>query len=223
MVNGRSGAIYGVEVLARWKHPQLGLISPVTFIPLAERTGLIIPLTQSLMAQVVAQMNNIASKLPDGFHIGINFSASHISSPQFMDDCLKYRDGFHKPNLTLVLEVTEREPLHVDEQLIANLNTLHARGFTIALDDFGTGYSGLSYLHDLKIDYIKIDKSFVGRVNGLDESTKLLDCVLEMARKLSLRIVAEGVETVEQLNYLNRKNITLLQGYYFLNRFPILS
>ncbi|QCK76439.1 EAL domain-containing protein [Raoultella ornithinolytica] len=204
-----------VEVLARWKHPRLGLISPVTFIPLAERTGLIIPLTQSLMAQVVVQMNKITSKLPDGFHIGINFSASHISSPQFMDDCLKYRDGFQNKNLTLVLEVTEREPLHVDEQLIANLNTLHARGFTIALDDFGTGYSGLSYLHDLNIDYIKIDKSFVGRVNGLDESTKLLDCVLEMARKLSLRIVAEGVETVEQLNYLNRKNITLLQGYYF--------
>ncbi|HHS9788643.1 TPA: EAL domain-containing protein [Raoultella ornithinolytica] len=215
VVNGRSGAIYGVEVLARWKHPRLGLISPVTFIPLAERTGLIIPLTQSLMAQVVVQMNKITSKLPDGFHIGINFSASHISSPQFMDDCLKYRDGFQNKNLTLVLEVTEREPLHVDEQLIANLNTLHARGFTIALDDFGTGYSGLSYLHDLNIDYIKIDKSFVGRVNGLDESTKLLDCVLEMARKLSLRIVAEGVETVEQLNYLNRKNITLLQGYYF--------
>lgn len=125
VVNGRSGAIYGVEVLARWKHPRLGLISPVTFIPLAERTGLIIPLTQSLMAQVVLQMNKITSKLPDGFHIGINFSASHISSPQFMDDCLKYRDGFQNKNLTLVLEVTEREPLHVDEQLIANLNTLH--------------------------------------------------------------------------------------------------
>ncbi|WP_434639713.1 EAL domain-containing protein [Klebsiella sp. I138] len=215
VVNGRTGAIYGVEVLARWKHPQLGLISPATFIPLAERTGLIIPLTQSLMAQVVSQMNKIVSKLPDGFHIGINFSASHISSPQFMDDCLKYREGFHNQNLTLVLEVTEREPLHVDEQLIANLNTLHARGFSIALDDFGTGYSGLSYLHDLNIDYIKIDKSFVGRVNGLDESTKLLDCVLEMASKLSLRIVAEGVETVEQLNYLNRKNVILLQGYYF--------
>lgn len=142
VVNGRSGAIYGVEVLARWKHPRLGLISPVTFIPLAERTGLIIPLTQSLMAQVVVQMNKITSKLPDGFHIGINFSASHISSPQFMDDCLKYRDGFQNKNLTLVLEVTEREPLHVDEQLIANLNTLHARGFTIALDDFGTGIQG---------------------------------------------------------------------------------
>lgn len=215
VVNGRTGAIYGVEVLARWKHPQIGIISPVAFIPLAERTGLIIPLTQSLMTQVVSQMNKLSEKLPDGFHIGINFSASHISSPLFMADCLKYREGFLNQNLKLVLEVTEREPLHVDEQLIANLNTLHARGFSIALDDFGTGYSGLSYLHDLNIDYIKIDKSFVGRVNDLEESTKLLDCVLEMAGKLSLRIVAEGVETQEQLNYLNGKNVTLLQGYYF--------
>jgi FOG: EAL domain len=117
--------------------------------------------------------------------------------------------------LTLVLEVTEREPLHVDEQLISNLNTLHANGFAIALDDFGTGYSGLSYLHDLNIDYIKIDQSFVGRVNEDEDSTKLLDCVLDLARKLSLTIVAEGVETQTQLDYLNRNNISLLQGYYF--------
>lgn len=215
VVDGRDNSIRGIEVLARWKHPTAGFISPATFIPLAEKTGLIIPLTQSLMRQVVEHMNLISTKLPEGFHIGINVSAAHINSPGFVEDCLKYQSGFIHQHLTLVLEVTEREPLSVDEQLLNKLNSLHTHHFAIALDDFGTGYSGLSYLHDLKIDYIKIDQSFVGRVNDDEDSTKLLDCVLELARKLSLIIVAEGVETRTQLDYLNRNHITLLQGYYF--------
>ncbi|MEO3989000.1 EAL domain-containing protein [Pseudocitrobacter cyperus] len=215
VMDGRDNSIRGVEVLARWKQPDAGFISPSSFIPLAEKSGLIIPLTQSLMWQVVAHMNAITTLLPEGFHVGINFSAAHINAPSFVEDCLRYQAGFVNKQLTLVLEVTEREPLHVDDQLISNLNTLHANGFAIALDDFGTGYSGLSYLHDLNIDYIKIDHSFVGRVNEDEDSTKLLDCVLELARKLSLSIVAEGVETRAQLEYLNRNNIPLLQGYYF--------
>ncbi|WP_044611936.1 cyclic diguanylate phosphodiesterase [[Enterobacter] lignolyticus] len=215
VVNGRTGAMYGVEVLARWKHPKAGFISPAVFIPTAEKTGLIIPLTKSLMRQVVAQMRPIFGKLPDGFHIGINISASHINSPCFMHDCLQYQRGFDGKKVRLVLEVTEREPLLINNDLINNLNTLHSKGFGFALDDFGTGYSGLSYLNDLHIDYIKIDKSFVSRVSHIADSTLLLDCVIEMAKKLSLHIVAEGVETKEQLDYLNRQNITLIQGYYF--------
>lgn len=215
IVDGREGTLRGVEVLARWKHPRVGYISPASFIPVAEKSGLIIPLTQSLMAQVVTHMNAIASKLPEGFHVGINFSATHITSPTFVEECLKYRDGFRHSDLHLVIEVTEREPLHVDEHLVQRLNILHENGFVIALDDFGTGYSGLSYLHDLHIDYIKIDQSFVGRVNAHPDSTRILDCVLDLARKLSLRIVAEGVETKEQLDYLNQNNITFLQGFYF--------
>lgn len=215
VVNGREGTLRGVEVLARWKQPHGGYISPAAFIPLAEKSRLIVPLTQSLMNQVARQMNAIASKLPEGFHIGINFSASHIISPTFVDECLNYRDSFTRRDLNLVLEVTEREPLNVDESLVQRLNILHENGFVIALDDFGTGYSGLSYLHDLHIDYIKIDHSFVGRVNADPESTRILDCVLDLARKLSISIVAEGVETKEQLDYLNQNNITFQQGYYF--------
>lgn len=215
VVNGKTGALYGVEVLARWKHPKVGLISPAIFIPTAEKTGLITPLTQSLMKQVVSQFKPILNKLPDGFHIGINFSASHINDPCFMSDCMQYLEGFAGKNVTLVLEVTEREPLLICNALIHNLNLLHSKGFAIALDDFGTGYSGLSYLNDMVIDYIKIDKSFVSRVSERADSTKLLDCVIEMAQKMSLRIIAEGVETKEQLDYLNRNNIILMQGYYF--------
>ncbi|MBS1205617.1 MAG: hypothetical protein H6R25_2516 [Proteobacteria bacterium] len=215
VVNGREGTLSGVEVLARWKHPRSGYIPPASFIPLAEKSDLIIPLTQSLMRQVVTHMNAIAHKLPEGFHIGINVSAAHIASPDFVAECLKFKGSFSHPALNLVIEVTEREPLDVDEGLVQRLNTLHENGFAIALDDFGTGYSGLSYLHDLHIDYIKIDQSFVARVNAEQDSTRILDCVLDLARKLSLSIVAEGVETKEQLDYLNQNNITFLQGYYF--------
>jgi EAL domain-containing protein (putative c-di-GMP-specific phosphodiesterase class I) len=220
IVNGKEGTLRGVEVLARWKHPQAGYISPTSFIPTAEKSGLIVPLTQSLMLQVAAHMNAIATMLPEGFHIGINFSASHIVAPTFVEECLNYKDSFINRDLNLVIEVTEREPLHVDEHLVQTLNILHENGFSIALDDFGTGYSGLSYLYDLHIDYIKIDRSFVGRVNANEDSTLILDSVLDLARKLSISIVAEGVETQEQLNYLSRNNITFLQGYYFFKPVP---
>ena len=215
LVNGKTGEIYGVEILARWQNSTTPARSPAEFIPLAERTGLIIPLTRSLMAQVNAQMRPLFSKLPDGFHIGLNISVSHINAPTFIDDCLHYQRGFEGKAVKLMLEITEQEPLLLNGAVVDKLNTLHSRGFSVALDDFGTGYSGLSCLHELIFDYIKIDQSFVGRVTGEAPASKLLDCVIEMARTLSLRIIAEGVETEAQRDYLNRQNIHLLQGYYF--------
>ncbi|HBY6181840.1 TPA: EAL domain-containing protein [Klebsiella pneumoniae] len=223
LVNGKTGEIYGVEILARWQNSTTPSRSPAEFIPLAERTGLIIPLTRSLMAQVNAQMRPLFSKLPDGFHIGLNISASHINAPTFIDDCLHYQRGFEGKAVKLMLEITEQEPLLLNDAVVDKLNTLHSRGFSIALDDFGTGYSGLSCLHELIFDYIKIDQSFVGRVTGEAPSSKLLDCVIEMARTLSLRIIAEGVETQVQLEYLNRQNIHLLQGYYFWKPMPYVA
>lgn len=190
---------------------------------MAERTGLIIPLTRSLMAQVNAQMRPLFSKLPDGFHIGLNISVSYINAPTFIDDCLHYQRGFEGKAVKLMLEITEQEPLLLNGAVVDKLNTLHSRGFSIALDDFGTGYSGLSCLHELIFDYIKIDQSFVGRVTGEAPTSKLLDCVIEMARTLSLRIIAEGVETEAQRDYLNRQNIHLLQGYYFWKPMPYVA
>ena len=223
VVNGKTGEIYGVEILARWKNATTQRRSPAEFIPLAERTGLIIPLTRSLMAQVNAQMRPLFSKLPDGFHIGLNISVSHINAPTFIDNCLHYQRGFEGKAVKLMLEITEQEPLLLNGAVVDKLNTLHSRGFSIALDNFGTGYSGLSCLHELIFDYIKIDQSFVGRVTGEAPASKLLDCVIEMARTLSLRIIAEGVETEAQRDYLNRQNIHLLQGYYFWKPMPYVA
>ncbi|MGF6099669.1 EAL domain-containing protein [Enterobacter sp. A4] len=220
VVSGKEGSLRGVEVLARWKHPHSGFISPASFIPLAEKSGLIIPLTQSLMRQVAAHMNSISTLLPEGFHVGINFSASHIIASTFVEESLNYKRSFIRQDLNLVIEVTEREPLHIDEHLVKTLNELHEIGFAIALDDFGTGYSGLSYLQDLHIDYIKIDQSFVARVNANEDSTVILDSVLELAKKLSISIVAEGVETQQQLDYLIHNNIKFLQGFFFYKPVP---
>ncbi|BFU34385.1 hypothetical protein GPC19245_23680 [Enterobacter asburiae] len=122
VVSGKEGTLRGVEVLARWKHPQSGFISPASFIPLAEKSGLIIPLTQSLMRQVAIHMNAIATLLPEGFHVGINFSASHIVAPTFVEECLHYKRSFTQQDLNLVIEVTEREPLDIDEHLVNTLN-----------------------------------------------------------------------------------------------------
>lgn len=194
VVSGKEGTLRGVEVLARWKHPQSGFISPSSFIPLAEKTGLIIPLTQSLMRQVATQMNAISTLLPEGFHVGINFSASHIVASTFFEECLNYKRSFVQQDLNLVVEVTEREPLHVDEHLVKTLNALHEIGFAIALDDFGTGYSGLSYLQDLHIDYIKIDQSFVARVNENEDSTLILDSVLELAKNCQSVLWRKGLK-----------------------------
>jgi EAL domain-containing protein (putative c-di-GMP-specific phosphodiesterase class I) len=171
------------------------------------------------MRQVAIHMNAIATLLPEGFHVGINFSASHIVASTFVEECLHYKRSFTQQDLNLVVEVTEREPLDIDEHLVNTLNELHNNGFAIALDDFGTGYSGLSYLQDLHIDYIKIDQSFVARVNANEDSTLILDSVLELAKKLSISIVAEGVETEEQLDYLTRNHIRFLQGFSFTNLF----
>lgn len=113
-------------------------------------------------------------------------SARLISLPlPFFEECLNYKRSFVQQDLNLVVEVTEREPLHVNEHLVKTLNALHEIGFAIATDDFGTGYSGLSYLQDLHIDYIKIDQSFVARVNANEDSTLITDSVLELAKTVN--------------------------------------
>lgn len=194
---------------------QLWQMEKLSYTSLPGNGVLIIPQTKGLMAKVVTQLKPLLPKLPDGFHIGVNISARHINVPSFIGDCRVFGKGFQGKEVKLVLEVTEREPLIDNPHLVENLNMLHNAGFVIALDDFGTGCSGLSCLNALAIDYIKIDKSFVNRVSDEKDSTILLDCVIDLAKKLSLRIVAEGVETKAQLEYLNRNEITLLQGYYF--------
>lgn len=221
VVNGQTGDIEGLEVLARWKHPRAGFIPPDSFIPVAEKSGLVIPLTRYLMNKVQADLAPVIHHFPDNLHIAINIAAAHANTPQLVGECAAFLQAFGQKPVRLVLEITEREPLDITTDVQARLMKLREMGVMLALDDFGTGYSGLSYLNDAAFDFIKIDRSFVSRISAEPESTRLVDCVIDMARKLSLSIVAEGVETPLQVDYLNRQGIQLLQGYYFYRPVPL--
>lgn len=207
--------VTGIEVLARWKHPSGIIIPPDIFIPLAEQSGLILPLTQNLMRQVANDLSPIIGRLSNPFHIGINISTAHVSHPEFINDCRDLLSKLNHSSVHLVAEITERESFESTPAFREMLLNLRKLNVSIALDDFGTGYSNLRYLNDLPINFIKIDKSFVNRIDSNPDSTVLVNCVIEMARTLRLEIIAEGVETEFQAKYLTSKGVDYLQGYFF--------
>ena len=210
------GKIVGTEALLRWEHPRRGLVMPGDFIPMAEGNGLIVVIGDWVLQMACAQLAAWAND-PQMSHltIAVNVSARQFCEPHFVQSVTEIMQTYGIGPGKLKIELTESQLSANVDEIIGKMNELKKHGITFSLDDFGTGYSGLSYLHDLHIDYIKIDQSFVGRVNELPDSTRILDCVLDLARKLSLSIVAEGVETNAQLDYLNKNNIVFLQGYYF--------
>ncbi|MGY2291023.1 EAL domain-containing protein [Pseudomonas sp. SDO528_S397] len=215
VVRGDSRQWAGCEVLMRWQHPKDGLVRPDLFIPLAEHSGLIVPMTRALMRQTAATLAPHAGRLTPGFHIGINITARHCQDLDLVQDCREFLAAFAPGQVTLVLELTERElivPTDITHQLF---QALHELGVMIAIDDFGTGHSSLGYLRNFNVDYLKIDQSFVAMI-GVDAlSRHILDSIIELSGKLDLGIVAEGVETIEQCDYLAAQGVDFLQGYLF--------
>jgi sensor c-di-GMP phosphodiesterase-like protein len=220
VVHGDSKLWSGAEVLMRWNHPKEGLVRPDLFIPFAEHSGLIVPMTRALMQQTAALLGPIASTLPAPFHIGINITANHCQDLELVEDCREFLSAFIPGSIDLVLELTEREliePTDVTRQLF---DQLHALGVRIAIDDFGTGHSSLAYLRKFNVDFLKIDQSFVAMI-GIDAlSRHILDSIIELCAKLDLGIVAEGVETQAQSDYLTAHHVNFLQGYLFGKPMP---
>ncbi|SCW79190.1 MULTISPECIES: EAL domain-containing protein [unclassified Pseudomonas] len=205
----------GVEVLMRWNHPKEGLVRPDLFIPFAEHSGVIVPMTRALMQQTMHLLVPLAPRLEAPFHVGINITARHCQDLALVDDCREFLNAFAPGAMTLVLELTEREliePTAVTRQLFDQLRDL---GVKIALDDFGTGHSSLAYLRQFNVDFLKIDQSFVAMIGADALSRHLLDSIIELSGKLGLDMVAEGIETVEQSDYLNAHGVNFLQGYLF--------
>ncbi|WJY16720.1 EAL domain-containing protein [Pectobacteriaceae bacterium CE90] len=216
VITTESREIYGFEVLARWNHPRTGIISPDVFIPLCEQSGLIIPLTRSLMNRVIQDLSLYLDKLPDGLHIGINISAQHCQYDDFITDCQNFMDALGDKKIRLMVEITEREKIDITPETISFFKKLSAAGILIALDDFGTGYSNFDYLRKLQVNIIKIDKSFVSMINREDpQASVLVNCVIDMAQKMRLVTIAEGVETEFQAEFLSSRKIDFLQGYLF--------
>jgi len=220
VVHGDSKSWSGAEVLMRWKHPKEGLVRPDLFIPFAEHSGLIVPMTRSLMRQTAALLAPQSARFNKPFHIGINITASHCQDLELIKDCREFLNAFEPGSIYLVLELTEREliePTAITLQLFEQLREL---GVKIAIDDFGTGHSSLGYLRQFNVDFLKIDQSFVAMI-GIDTlSSHILDSIIELAVKLDLALVAEGVETREQSDYLSVHQVNFLQGYLFGKPMP---
>lgn len=212
---------HGLEVLTRWQHPKHGLITPDKFISMAERTKLIIPMTKSLLERVADELIPYIYLLPKPFHVSFNIHASHIENPELLNDCQKFIDAFPADTIKLVLEITESQFIKSSAKLKDLLEKFHQMGIGISIDDFGTGYSNLCYLQDYKIDNLKIDRMFVATIHKNRSAPCLIDNIVKLANDLKLDIVAEGVETLEQLSYLNERGVKYIQGFLFSKPAPI--
>ncbi|QHC06663.1 EAL domain-containing protein [Aeromonas veronii] len=213
--------LHGCEVLMRWQHPRQGMISPDRFISLAEDSGLIVPMTSQLMAQVRDYFSPQVSKLPVGFHFSFNICASHCKDLSLVADCRAFIQAFKDNPIKLVLELTERNLIVANEVTEQLFTELHQLGVMIAIDDFGTGHSSLTYLQQFQVDVLKIDQSFVGMISTDALSSHIVENVIDLASRLDLQLVAEGVENQAQADYLKVRNVDYLQGYFYGRPVPM--
>lgn len=211
-----TGLPVGAEALARWIHPEKGIISPASFIPVAEETGLIDPLGQSILIQAGKQTQEIRTLVDNSdFRTSINVSAKQIRMHNFASDMLKlFEANLIDPN-HIELELTESCLLSNSQQLIKELNVLRKEGLHISIDDFGTGYSSLSYLKRIPLDTLKIDQCFVRDIGQDTGNENIIKAIIQLAHSLELHVTAEGVETTEQLDFLNTLSCDQAQGYLF--------
>jgi EAL domain-containing protein (putative c-di-GMP-specific phosphodiesterase class I) len=212
IVDSVTGHCVGAEVLMRWKHPVRGLLAPAEFIDYAERSGLIVPMSDLLMRQAHQQLAEIAIAHPS-LYFSFNITPAQLRTPNFAQSLLDIFDGSPLGPARVLLELTERDL--VDEHVRDELTRLRARGFQIAIDDFGTGQSSLAVLQDLSIDKLKVDRAFVNTISSDAGAQPVLDAIIELAHRLKLAMVAEGIETLQQADYLKAKGVQTLQGYYF--------
>jgi diguanylate cyclase (GGDEF)-like protein len=209
------GQILGLEALVRWKHPTHGLISPSQFIPVAEETGLIVPLGEWVFRQVC-----LASRRWPHLFVAVNLSSVQFRSADFFEHQMRIIEETGADPSAIHIEVTERVLLDDDDATCAVVTRLREAGFRIVLDDFGTGYSSLSYLRKFTIDKIKIDGSFVRHILDEPDSAAIVSAVVALGHAMGLTVVAEGIETAEQLSFLRVAGCDEMQGHYFSHALP---
>ena len=183
-------------------------------------SGLIVPMTSLIMAEVGQRLAAAQRRLPEGFHISFNISAAHCRDYILLRECREFLARFEPGKVVLVLELTERELLVADPHTLSLFRQLNEMGVRLAMDDFGTGHSSLVYLQQFNVDYLKIDQSFIGRIGTESLSEHIVANVIDLGHRLGLTLIAEGVETRQQANYLKGK-VTYLQGYLFGRPVPL--
>jgi diguanylate cyclase (GGDEF)-like protein/PAS domain S-box-containing protein len=210
-----TGKITGAEALLRWTHPTRGPVSPADFIPVAEDCGLILPIGQWVLREACKQARSwLDAGLPLGT-IAVNISSMEFREDNFLDSMFTTLAETGLDPKCLELELTESVLMKRAESAASVLKTLRARGVKIAVDDFGTGYSSLSYLRKFPIDALKIDQSFVRQITSTPDDTTIVTAVISMGRSLNMRVIAEGVETRGELEFLRSHQCEEAQGYYF--------
>ncbi len=211
----RAGAVTGAEALVRWNHPKLGLLSPARFIPIAEDSGLVLPMGEWVLRAAIREIGELHRSGFPGLRIAVNLSGRQFQQVELADLVAQAltENGFDP--VCLELELTESTLMHHTDNNLAVLNALKATGARIAIDDFGTGYSSLSYLQQFPVDVLKIDRTFVMDLPDAAGSVAIVDAIVTLAHGLGLEVVAEGVETPEQLAFLHTHGCDEGQGYYF--------
>jgi diguanylate cyclase (GGDEF)-like protein/PAS domain S-box-containing protein len=209
------GRIIGAEALLRWQHPELGMISPAEFIPVAEDSGLILPIGEWVLRQAVRQVKAWMDEGLAPLIVAVNLSAVQFHHPNLPELVTRVLEEECLPPEYLELELTEGGAMDNPQGAIAFMNKLHERGIKMSIDDFGTGYSSLSYLKKFKVYKLKIDQSFVRDISTDAEDKAIVSAVISMAKSLGLQTIAEGVETVGQLAFLREQGCDEIQGYYY--------
>lgn len=211
----RAGAVTGAEALVRSNHPKLGLLSPARFIPIAEDSGLVLPMGEWVLRAAIREIGELHRSGFPGLRIAVNLSGRQFQQVELADLVAQAltENGFDP--VCLELELTESTLMHHTDNNLAVLNALKATGARIAIDDFGTGYSSLSYLQQFPVDVLKIDRTFVMDLPDAAGSVAIVDAIVTLAHGLGLEVVAEGVETPEQLAFLHTHGCDEGQGYYF--------
>ena len=213
LVDRRSGRLHSAEALLRWTHPDFGVVSPSEFIPLAERSGLIVPLGDWVLARVCRQQADWRRAGLAAVPVAINLAAQQVVQPALVEGVRAQLAAHDLPGHLLGFELTESTLMERGEQALETLEGLGAISGHLAIDDFGTGYSSLSYLHELPVSILKIDRSFIQGLGETRRSGAIVAAVGGMARELGLSVVAEGVETEAQRQALARFDIDLIQGF----------
>lgn len=219
-VDLQTGSLVGVEALVRWQHPERGLIAPAHFIPLAEETGLIVPLGEWLIRQASEQQKKwIAAGLYVG-KIALNLSPRQLRQRDFATRLQDILDSTQLPAKYLELEITESSAMEHAGETVSMLTQLNQMGLSLAIDDFGTGYSSLAYLKRFPIQKLKIDRSFINDIHTDQNDASIAMSIIGLAHNMSLNVVAEGVENEQQANWLRKRGCDQAQGYLYAQPIP---